>query len=38
MDLNTLIVPFQFAFMQNAFLISIIVSVPTALLSCFLVM
>lgn len=38
MDLNTLILPFQFAFMQNAFLISIIVSVPTALLSCFLVM
>ena len=38
MDLNTFIVPFQFAFMQNAFLISIIVSVPTALLSCFLVM
>ena len=30
--------PFQFAFMQNAFLISILVSVPTALLSCFLVM
>ena len=38
MDVNTLILPFQFAFMQNAFLISIIVSVPTALLSCFLVM
>ncbi|WP_299965279.1 metal ABC transporter permease [uncultured Roseobacter sp.] len=31
-------VPFSFAFMQNAFLISLIVSVPTALLSCFLVM
>lgn len=38
MDLATLMLPFQFAFMQNAFLISIIVSVPTALLSCFLVM
>ena len=30
--------PFQFPFMQNAFLISVIVSVPTALLSCFLVL
>lgn len=38
MDLDTLLLPFQFAFMQNAFLISMIVSVPTALLSCFLVM
>ncbi|WP_035920288.1 metal ABC transporter permease [Leisingera aquimarina] len=38
MDLDILLMPFQFAFMQNAFLISLIVSVPTALLSCFLVM
>lgn len=38
MDLDTLLQPFQFAFMQNAFLISAIVSVPTALLSCFLVL
>ncbi len=38
MDIDALLMPFQFAFMQNAFLISIIVSVPTALLSCFLVM
>ncbi len=38
MDFDTLMMPFQFAFMQNAFLISMIVSVPTALLSCFLVM
>ena len=38
MDLDTLILPFQFVFMQNAFFISIIVSVPAALLSCFLVM
>lgn len=30
--------PFQFGFMQKAFLIAIIVSFPTALLSCFLVM
>ncbi|MFB9224828.1 metal ABC transporter permease [Paracoccus cavernae] len=30
--------PFQFPFMQNAFLIAVIVSVPTALLSCFLVL
>lgn len=33
-----LLQPFQFGFMQNAFLISLIVSVPTALLSCFLVL
>jgi manganese/iron transport system permease protein len=38
MDTEALMLPFQFAFMQNAFLISIIVSIPTALLSCFLVM
>ncbi|WP_300060734.1 metal ABC transporter permease [uncultured Roseobacter sp.] len=38
MDLQTLLMPFAFGFMQNAFLISIIVSIPTALLSCFLVM
>ncbi|MBJ3763751.1 metal ABC transporter permease [Maribius pontilimi] len=36
--MDTLTLPFQFAFMQNAFLISMLVSVPTALLSCFLVM
>ena len=36
--MDTLLLPFQFTFMQNAFYISIIVSVPTALLSCFLVM
>ncbi|GAB4359571.1 MAG: metal ABC transporter permease [Oricola sp.] len=33
-----LLMPFQFAFMQNAFWIAVIVSVPTALLSCFLVL
>lgn len=38
MTVETLLLPFQFPFMQNAFLISMIVSVPTALLSCFLVM
>ena len=36
--MDTLLLPFQFVFMQNAFYISMIVSVPTALLSCFLVM
>ena len=38
MALSELFLPFQFAFMQNAFAISVLVSVPTALLSCFLVM
>lgn len=38
MDLETLLLPFQFPFMQNAFLIGLIVSVPTALLSCYLVL
>ena len=36
--METLLLPFQFGFMQNAFWISLIVSVPTALLSCFLVL
>ncbi len=36
--IETLLLPFQFAFMQNAFAISVIVAVPTALLSCFLVL
>lgn len=36
--IETLLMPFQFGFMQNAFLISLIVAVPTALLSCFLVL
>ena len=38
MDIDTLLLPFRFGFMQNAFLISMMVSVPTALLSCFLVL
>lgn len=32
------LMPFQFGFMQNAFLIAFLVAVPTALLSCFLVL
>ncbi len=35
---EVLIQPFQFPFMQNAFLICILVAIPTALLSCFLVL
>jgi len=38
MDIETLLLPFRFPFMQNAFLMAMIVSVPTALLSCFLVL
>ena len=38
MEWVVIILPFQFGFMQKAFLIGIIVAVPTALLSCFLVM
>lgn len=36
--IDTLLLPFQFGFMQSAFLICAIVAVPTALLSCFLVL
>lgn len=36
--MSALLQPFEFGFMQNAFLIAVIVSVPTALLSCFLVL
>lgn len=36
--IETLLQPFQFPFMQNAFLIALIVAPPTALLSCFLVL
>ena len=35
--IETLLLPFKFHFMQNAFLIGLTVAVPTALLSCFLV-
>ncbi|WP_120501682.1 metal ABC transporter permease [Roseovarius sp. EL26] len=38
MDFDNLMMPFQFGFMQHAFLIGMIVSVPAALLSCFLVL
>ena len=33
-----LLIPFQFEFMTNALIISALVSVPMALLSCFLVL
>ena len=36
--IETLLQPFQFPFMQNAFLIALIVAPPCALLSCFLVL
>ncbi|GGL57933.1 metal ABC transporter permease [Wenxinia marina] len=36
--IEALLLPFQFPFMRDAFLIALIVSVPTALLSCFLVL
>ncbi|ABN77668.1 metal ABC transporter permease [Cereibacter sphaeroides] len=35
---ETLLFPFQFPFMQNAFLVCLLVAVPTALLSCLLVL
>lgn len=36
--IEALLLPFQFGFMRNAFYIAAIVAVPTALLSCFLVL
>lgn len=36
--IDILLQPFQFAFMQNAFVIMIIIAVPTSLLSCYLVL
>ncbi len=38
MILETLLQPFQFPFMQNAFWIAVLVAPPTALLSCYLVL
>nr|WP_305798455.1 metal ABC transporter permease [Kaistia sp. 32K] len=38
MMIDTLLQPLQFAFMQNALIISALVAVPTALLSCYLVL
>lgn len=35
---DTLLLPFQFPFMQNAFLITLLIAPPAALLSCFLVL
>jgi len=35
---ETLLQPFQFAFMQNAFIVVLMISVPTSLLSCYLVL
>ncbi len=37
MSYENLVMPFQFVFMQNAFWVALILSVPTAVLSCFLV-
>jgi len=36
--METLLLPFQFPFMQKAFAIALLVAVPSALLSCFLVL
>jgi manganese/iron transport system permease protein len=36
--IDTLLQPFQFGFMQNAFVMMLIISVPTSLLSCYLVL
>ena len=36
--LDTLLMPFQFGFMVNAMIIAVLVTVPMALLSCFLVL
>lgn len=38
MSIDTLLSPFQFAFMVNALVISVLVAVPMALLSCFLIL
>ncbi len=35
---ETLLLPFQFAFMTNALMISVIIAIPAALLSCYLVL
>lgn len=36
--METLLLPFQFPFMQNAFLVALLLAAPTAILSCFLVL
>jgi manganese/iron transport system permease protein len=38
MTVEALLLPFQFEFMRNALIISVLVAVPAALLSCFLVL
>lgn len=38
MDIDALLLPFRFPFIQDAFLICLIVAIPTALLSCYLVL
>lgn len=38
MSLDMLLAVFEFAFMRNALLISVLVAIPTAMLSCFLVL
>ncbi len=38
MSMEALLFPFQFEFMRNALIISVLVAVPAALLSCFLVL
>ena len=38
MSMESLLLPFQFEFMRNALIISVLVAVPAALLSCFLVL
>ena len=38
MTIDTLLLPFEFSFMRNAFWIALCVAPPTALLSCFLVL
>ena len=36
--METLLFPFQFSFMNNAFLLMAIIAIPTSLLSCYLVL
>ena len=36
--IDALLLPFQFPFMQQAFAIALLVSAPSAMLSCFLVL
>ena len=38
LNFDILVEPFKYSFMINAFIISLIISIPTALLSCFLIL